>query len=244
MQAVPSSRRPCNRFPCPNEVTVWDVGPWSSCTPLVLTPSSPTDCTLVGKQTRNVTCKQVSSGAVRPRADCTVTSPWPGDEAPCSLQDVALSQGCVCQVPSDCSSPVGHWTCDVASHTCACDDGWVGDACDVPLLYQGGSGARACVTGVVDVVGECCEGYVDMSTGVCCMHGVLDGRGVCCASPLAVDACGVCGGDGVAVDALGACCASALPPSGVCCISGTVDSCGVCDGSNACTYVAPTPRVA
>jgi hypothetical protein len=244
---MPAITRPCNRYPCPNTISVWAVGGWSSCSPDLPTIGTTTGagdaCSTAGHQTRRVTCQLVATGATLPDAHCHASGQRPDDNAPCTLALAPSSSGgsdpasisCECGVRTDCPSPSDHWECDATMRTCKCGAQWGGPHCDVPLLPQAPA-AEPCLGGVVDVDGVCCEGYIDMVTGKCC-DGSLDRLGTCCAAPLLVDACGVCGGTGIAVDALGECCGSVLAPSGLCCVSGHLDSCGVCDGSNACRCV-------
>jgi hypothetical protein len=216
LQSAPATSRPCNRFPCPADVTAWSVGPWGACN-----VTEPCGINLLGSQQRVVTCISFSSGTAREDGACGA-QPRPGSIQPC-----AVTTPCTCATDSQCGGTPGHRVCH---GTCGCAPGWGDAACSTPLLL----GATPCTDGVVDTSGHCCVWFIDASTGLCCPDGVpVDAWGRCCVSG-SIDACGVCDGTGVAVDAQGTCCRSPLPPSGVCCDTGLVDSCGVCGGDNRC----------
>jgi hypothetical protein len=226
-QVPPATVRPCNTMPCPETITAWAVGPWTSCSAV---QDRWRPCTIpVGIQQRRVTC-QSADGTLMPDDTCSSMSPAPPSMQTCSLP---LSSLCACQRDEDCTST--NTVCNATSAQCVCGAGWGGDACSVPLLLlRGGASQGNCSSGVVDAAGDCCEGYVDATTGLCCPSGApVDSVGVCCPQGR-LDACGVCNGDGVAVGRDGVCCRSPLPPSGICCVGGQVDSCGVCGGDNHC----------
>jgi hypothetical protein len=227
--APQSTERPCNRFICRAAIGAWSVGSWSVCTPTASTV--PSCASTPGIQTRVVQCVS-SSGALMQDSACLgmISSvSKPSASAPCSSES-----SCVCSTDSDCGG--SQWSCDLVSHKCACSSGWGGDDCTILLLLPP-NGAPDCSDGVVDLHGTCCQGYIDISSGLCCPDSSdVDVSGRCCVNGR-VDACGVCNGTGVAVDVWGVCCSTPLPPSGMCCVGAKVDSCGVCGGSNACRYV-------
>lgn len=131
--------RPCNRFPCPNTLASWSVGPWEPCAPIVA-PVRPCDggagATVRTVECRSATGSALADGACGGGTNGTTTStgiakPYPS--LPCTIAPT-----CDCTADSDC--PSTHWVCDAGSRRCACGAQWGGDACDVPLLL-GAEGA-------------------------------------------------------------------------------------------------------
>jgi hypothetical protein len=182
------------------------------------------------RQTRPVRCIN-GDGVHVANSACVATNGTASE--PAAAVACTVSSTCMCRSDADCPGP--HWACDNTTHACVCSALWAGDSCDVPLVVPTSKGP--CVDGVVDVLGVCCSGFVDSTTGQCCPEDrPVDNSGRCCPTAT-VDACGVCGGSGVAVDIQGTCCATPLPPSQVCCVQGVLDSCGVCGGDNGCPYV-------
>jgi hypothetical protein len=223
--------RPCNRFLCPDALTIWSVGPWEPCIPGVA--PVPACSGGAGTKTRTVVCTSAAGSVLADDACAGATygtatgTTKPPPSLPCTIAPT-----CNCTVDSDC--PSTHWVCASTTHRCECSALWRGDACDVPLLL-GAEGAPPCTEGIIDASGTCTMGFIDTVTGLSCREGEdVDWAGRCCTTG-PVDACGVCGGTGVAVDVLGRCCLSALLPSGLCCEDGEPDSCGVCGGLNTCT---------
>lgn len=225
-QVAPATSRLCNQFPCLDTLPLWRVGSWGPCS-AAETPVDGGCGTTAGTQTRTVECV-TPGGAPLPEQACASHGSKPGGSEPC-----VIDATCACDTAADCPLPDGHWMCNSTSHTCTCSPLWGGALCDARLLPA----SSPCTEGVVDVLGTCCQGYIDAVTAVCC-PGLqdVDALGRCC--PTQVDACGACGGSGVVVDVQGTCCHTALPPSGVCCVGAVVDSCGVCGGVNSCGYVA------
>ena len=229
-----STERPCNRFMCASAIVAWSVGPWGACTAAALTVySSPSCASIPGVQTRAVQCTNATGAPV---SDSVCLSMIPSSAKPLATEACVVESSCVCATDSDCGG--SQWVCDSLSRACVCSSSWGGVNCTIPLLRLSSdtSDCASVQRGVVDLGGECCRGYIDSRTGLCCPNGsIVDAVGHCCVNGR-IDACGVCNGTSIAVDAWGVCCSTPLPPSGMCCVGAKVDSCGVCGGSDTCWY--------
>mmetsp|Transcript_40426 Transcript_40426/g.114473 ORF Transcript_40426/g.114473 Transcript_40426/m.114473 type:complete len:1081 (+) Transcript_40426:226-3468(+) len=193
----------CNTAPCPEDVSLWVVGDWQSCS----RQCGP------GTSNRTVECRTLSGA---PAKSCA--GPKPVDFVPCEIKPCNGTLCDRCGPRTASCSTIG---------VCTCEPGWQGPRCTVPSYCPSAvldHSNECCSSGVLDFEGFCCPSGLDGSPAK------TDRDGRCCAAGTKPDACGVCGGTAVTVDARGVCCDGPLDAGGYCCSSNNLDACGVCNG--------------